>query len=296
MKKTLLIVNPVSGKMKAKSTLLQVIEVLQRADCLVTVMLTTRRGHAVEIAKSAQDDGYEQVVCFGGDGTLNEVITGLKLSDSSLPLGYIPAGSTNDFANGLSIPSVPVKAAESITNGTLHNIDIGRFDKERYFSYIAAFGIFTATSYNVPQNYKNVFGHAAYVLGGIAELGNSKNYNVKLTLDNDKVISGNYIFGSISNSTSVAGVVKLKESLVDISDGLFEVGLIKTPNNIADFNKIINALATSDFEHGGVEIYRASKVLVECENDLDWTLDGEHATAGKTIVIENIHNGISLIR
>lgn len=295
MKKTLLIVNPVSGKMKAKTTLLDVIKELQQGDMEVTVRITSAKGEAVEIAAGAKMEGFETVVCFGGDGTLNETISGLLKSGADIPLGYIPAGSTNDFATSLKLPNVPKKAAQLIASGTPHEIDIGRFGEDRYFTYIAAFGVFTATSYSVPQDIKNVLGHLAYVLGGVKELGNLRSYHVKLESEL-KTIEDEFIFGSVSNSTSVAGIVKLKDELVDISDGFFEIGLIKKPKTIAELNRIVTALTTSNVNNGGLTFYKASSITITPTGALDWTLDGEHAATDGSVRIDNLNKAIKFIR
>lgn len=295
MNKVLLIVNPVAGKMKAKTTLLDVVSVLQEDDNEVTVYVTHQRGDATLKAAKAKENGFNRIVCFGGDGTLNETISGLMMSKSDIPLGYIPAGSTNDFATSMKLPSVPKKAASLVAKGTPLPIDVGCFDGDKYFTYVAAFGIFTAASYSVTQDMKNVFGHMAYILGGVKEIGNIRSYKVKITLG-DKVIEDEYMFGAIANSTSVAGIVKLDESLVDMGDGLFEVGLIKKPKTIAELNKIITALTTSKFENGGIEFYKASEVVVESDEGLDWTLDGEHAKGGQRIVIKNINKAVNFIK
>lgn len=295
MEKVLLIVNPVAGKMKAKTTLLDVVSALQKNEKAVTVYVTESRGSAKTIASKAEKKGFSQIVCFGGDGTLNETISGIMESGSDIQLGYIPAGSTNDFATSMKLPFVPQKAATLIANGTPSPIDVGCFDNDKYFTYVAAFGIFTAASYSVTQDMKNIFGHMAYVLGGVKEIGNIRSYKVKITLG-DRVIDDEYMFGAVANSTSLAGIVKLDENLVDMSDGLFEVGLIKKPKNIAELNKIIQALTSSKFENGGIEFYKASEVTVESEDGLDWTLDGEHAKSSKTVVIKNINKAINFIK
>lgn len=295
MEKVLLIVNPVAGKMKAKTTLLDVVTALQKSGESVTVFITQSRGDAVKEAALAEKNGFKKVVCFGGDGTLNETINGLMQSQSKLPLGYIPAGSTNDFATSMKLPSVPKKSAELIANGTVKPIDIGVFDEQRYFTYVAAFGVFTAASYSVTQDMKNIFGHLAYILGGVKEIGNIKSHHVKITMG-DKVIEDDYMFGAVANSTSVAGIVKLDESLVDMSDGQFEVGLIKKPKTIAELNRIITALTTSKFENGGIEFYKASEVTVESQGKLDWTLDGEHGESVDKVIIKNLHKAVNFIK
>ena len=296
MEKILLIVNPVSGKMKAKNTLLDVIKVLQsKQDTYVSVQVTKERGHATKLAKEAKKNGFDTVICFGGDGTLNETICGLTDKKNRLPLGYIPAGSTNDFASSMKIPNTPVKAAEKILNGTPNPIDIGLFNNERYFTYVAAFGIFTAVSYNVSQGMKNVFGHMAYVLSSVKEIGNIRSYHVKIETE-DRIVEDDYIFGAIANSTSVAGIVKLKEELVDFSDGLFEIGLIKKPKSILDLNRIITALSTSNFNNGSIDFYKASKLIITSEEGLDWTLDGEHAVGGESVEIKILNKAVDFIK
>lgn len=295
MKRALLIINPVSGKMKAKSTLLDVVKELQSHDMLVIVAVTERRGHATELAAAAKQNGFDVVLCFGGDGTLNETICGLMADGSALPLGYIPAGSTNDFATSMKLPGVPVKAAAVIGNGTEHEIDVGCFDGKRFFTYVAAFGVFTATSYSVPQGMKNIFGHLAYIMGSVKEIGNLRSYHVRMELD-DREVEGDYMFGAVANSTSVAGVVKLHDSLVDMGDGKFEVALIKKPRSIVELNKIVQALTSSNFENGGVEFYKSSKIKVISDEGLKWTLDGEFAESGKEAVIINIHRAVRFIK
>lgn len=295
MKKLLLIVNPVSGKMKAKTTLLDVIKTLQANGYEVTVKLTEKRGHAVEMAKNAEADGFQEVVCFGGDGTLNETISGFMQADSKLPLGYIPAGSTNDFASSMKLSSVPKIAAKTVAKGDINLIDVGRFNNERYFTYVACFGAFTASSYSVSQDIKNVLGHFAYVLGSIKEIGAIKSYNLTIEMDNITV-SGEYIFVSATNSTSVAGIVKLRDELVDMGDGVFEIALVKKPKNLVELNKIVTAITTSNFDNGQIEFYKSSKVNLTYDDKLDWSLDGEHAESNGNVTIENVHHGIKFIR
>lgn len=296
MKNILLVVNPISGKMKAKSTLLDILKVLEsKEDVYVTVQVTKERGHATLLAKTAKQNGYDTIICFGGDGTLNEVICGISSDECRLPLGYIPAGSTNDFATSMDIPKDPVKAAEMILNGTSTPIDIGLFNGERFFTYVAAFGIFTSVSYSVSQGLKNALGHMAYVLSSVKEIAHIKSHHVKIETD-ERVIEGDYLFGAVANSTSVAGIVKLKKELVDFSDGLFEIGLIKKPKNLIELNKIITALTTSNFNNGVVEFYKASSLTVTSDEDFDWTLDGEYAKGNKTIKIEILNKVVDFIK
>ena len=295
MRKLLLIVNPVSGKMKAKSALLDVITALQKHDITVTVKLTEHRCHATELAASAKAEGFDAVACFGGDGTLNETICGLMRQNCSLPLGYIPAGSTNDFASSMKLSIIPSKAAEVVAQGQEHPIDVGVFNGSRFFTYVAGFGAFTAASYNVSQGVKNVLGHFAYILGGVKEIASIRSYQVTIELD-DRTVSGDYIFVSVTNSTSVAGIVKLKDELVDMSDGVFEIALVKKPKNIIDLNRIIASITSSSFENGSIEFYKSSKIKIITEGKLDWTLDGEHAETEGEVIIENINRAINFLR
>lgn len=295
MKKVLLVVNPVSGKMKAKTTLFSVVSALQEGGMITTVRLTESRGDAVRFAANAKAEGYDMVIAFGGDGTLNEVISGLMTNEERLPLGYIPAGSTNDFAQSMKLSSQPSKAAQHIAEGEPHCIDVGCFNGERFFTYVAGFGAFTSTSYSVPQEVKNYLGHFAYVLSGVGELGSIRSYNAKIELD-DITVEGDYIFVSVTNSKSVAGIVKLKDDLVDMCDGMFEIALVKMPRNLIELNKIVTAITTSNFENGGIEFYKSSKIKITSEEKLDWTLDGEHAESYGEVVIENVNKAIKFVR
>jgi YegS/Rv2252/BmrU family lipid kinase len=240
-------------------------------------------------------EGTEMLLSFGGDGTLNETISGFMQADSKLPLGYIPAGSTNDFASSMKLSSVPKIAAKTVAKGDINLIDVGRFNNERYFTYVACFGAFTASSYSVSQDIKNVLGHFAYVLGSIKEIGAIKSYNLTIEMDNITV-SGEYIFVSATNSTSVAGIVKLRDELVDMGDGVFEIALVKKPKNLVELNKIVTAITTSNFDNGQIEFYKSSKVNLTYDGKLDWSLDGEHAESNGNVTIENVHHGIKFIR
>ena len=293
MKNVLLIVNPVAGKLKSHTSLIDVISELQKGGMCVTVRITEKRGDAAKFAEEADPAVFDVVACFGGDGTLNETISGVIKSGNHISIGYIPAGSTNDFAQSMKLPNDPKLAANIIANGAPHKIDIGLFNNKRNFSYVAAFGIFTATSYNVPQQVKNVWGHTAYILGGVKEIGNIKSYHVRIKLD-DREIEGDYIFGAVANSTSIAGIVKLKEDLVDFNDGFFEVGLIKTPKTLVELNNIVHALTTQTYGQG-VEIYKAANITFYSEG-FDWTLDGKKANGSKEVKIECMKSAIDFIK
>lgn len=294
MKKVLMIINPVSGKMKIHSELFDIIEIFCKKGYIVTPQLTQYRGHGAELAESAKANGYDLVVCAGGDGTLNEAISGLlRNPNSNLPLGYIPCGSTNDFADTLSIPDDTIKAAENITNENLVSIDIGRFADQRNFSYIATFGAFSAASYEAPQELKNAIGHLAYLIQGIKELGNIQAHKVKITADGAEY-SGSYIYGSVSNTHSVGGIVKLKEDIVDLHDGLFEVILVKKPKTAADVSKILSGAMSSDFSSDMFEFFKAKDITFHMSKSVPWSLDGEKAEGGKIVHIENLNEAVKM--
>ncbi|MBO5109886.1 MAG: YegS/Rv2252/BmrU family lipid kinase [Clostridia bacterium] len=291
--KLLFIVNPVSGRAKAKTVLFDILSVFASRDFVPTVHITRRQGDArLVTAKWASE--YDRVVCCGGDGTLNEVISGVMDAKTDTPIGYIPLGSTNDFAASMCIPVSPVEAAEHATSDNIHRLDIGRF-RERYFSYIASFGAFTAASYSAPQTTKNMLGHAAYVFEGVKDIVNIRPLHVRLEADGN-TYDGHYVFGAITNSTSVGGIVKLSPQIVDRQDGLFEVTLVKPPQNLMDLNKIITALSAGDFSGNPMfQFFKASSLKVFSEDFFDWSLDGEHVKGTDEIKIQNLKQAVRFI-
>lgn len=294
MKKMCFIVNPCSGKVKIKSALLDVIQIFNEGGYDVNIKTTLYRGHAIEICNSLGDD-VDIVAVSGGDGTLNEVLTGLLKSGKKLPVGYLPTGSTNDFAASFGISPDPKTAAKNIVNGKPFDIDVGSFDGRRYFSYIASFGVFTAASYKTPQNIKNTFGHLAYVLEGMKDITNITPYKVRVEADG-KEYEGRYIFGSVTNTTSVGGIVKLDSGLVKMNDGLFEIVLVKNPANINDLSKIIGGLTYSNFNDSVFEFIKAKSVKMTFESDIDWSIDGEHERSSRQVIVENMQTAAAIIR
>lgn len=292
-KKLLFIVNPVSGKAKARSVLMDILSVFTTEGYFPTVHITRRQGDARAIT-AAHAAKFDRVVCCGGDGTLNEVISGIMDANTDTPIGYIPLGSTNDFAAGMGLSPQPTDAARRAVTGTAHAIDIGRMDN-RYFSYIASFGAFTAASYSAPQSTKNMIGHAAYVFEGVKDIVNIRPYHIRMVADG-KAYDGFYIFGAITNATSVGGIVKLSPELVDKQDGLFEVTLVKPPQNLADLSKILTALSIGDFSGNSMfEFFRASDIRLTCEIPFAWSLDGEYVKGSEEIRIKNLNQSIRLI-
>lgn len=292
----LLIINPVAGKLRARSLLMDIIEAYSAVNLNVNVRLSQYRGHAREIARDARAADYDRVVCVGGDGTLNEVITGLIESGERIPLGYIPLGSTNDFAASIGLNRDVAAAARATIEGVPVSLDVGSFDGERKFAYIASFGMLTAASYSAPQATKNVLGHFAYILEGLKDIVNIKSYHMKITADGQEY-EDDFIFGAVANSTSIAGIVKLDQNLVNMSDGLFEVILIRKIRNPAELNQVLISLLNSNFENRMFLFLHASQVkVVTDEPGLSWSLDGEEAVSGPEVLIEDLHEAVTLIK
>jgi YegS/Rv2252/BmrU family lipid kinase len=268
----LFLVNPVSGKRTIIRYLPQVIRTFMDGGYLVTTAITSRRGEATEIA-AALGKEYDAVCCAGGDGTLNEILTGLAGSESFVPVGYIPCGSTNDFAACHNLSTDILTAARNIVSGRSTFYDIGTFGGQ-YFSYVAAFGAFSWLSYTTDQNLKNALGHTAYILDGIKDLSKIKPYAMKITA-NGIVHEGTYIFGAVSNSTSIAGTIRLPESTVDTCDGVFECLLIRMPETVMDLDWIVRSLVQQEYNCPFLDVFQASEFQVENPEKTIWALDGE---------------------
>lgn len=291
--KTLVIVNPCSGKAKMRTELLGVVETLSADGTLVTVYPTKERGNATRFAASLKENRYDKIVVCGGDGTLNEVITGLMESGLHYTLGYIPSGTLNEWSSGLRISRSIKQAAADITTGKKIMLDIGKFGN-RYFSYTASFGAFTDASYSAPQDVKNVLGQAAYFFEGIKSLGNIKPVHLKFAADGREE-EGDFLFGAVSNSMSVGGIVKFDETVVKLNDGKFEVLLIRNPDNILKLQPIIDGILKRDLDRPGIEFFTAKSITVTGGDGLSWTLDGEYARGEDTVEIKNLHNAIEFI-
>lgn len=276
-KKALVIINPVAGKMKIKAALFELISSLGKQDYKSSVQVTKERGHATDIA--SESSGYDLVVCCGGDGTLNEVITGLlKIEKEKRPLLlYYPCGSTNDFAATLGLPDKIDAAALDIASREIMELDIGTLNGERRFSYITSFGIFTKASFSANQKVKNKLGHFAYILQGAKELPTlHKSYHTKVTYDGG-VVEGDYALVAVSNSTSAGGVLKLPKEQVKLNDGLFEVLLIKGLANPAATAKVAHKLLHQKYDGDNIVLLQTSKVTIECDEAPQWCTDGEFA-------------------
>lgn len=290
----LLIINGGSGKMKVKQNMFDIIQLLNEKYDDVVIRLTKYRMHATEIIKNTDLSQFDVVACCGGDGTLNEVINGVMESGQKCNIGYIPTGSTNDFANSIGIPINILDATQFICEGTPIPIDVGYFNNQKRFTYIASFGIFTAVSYNTQQAFKNVFGHLAYVLEGIKDIGNIKTYQIK-TESNGNSYEGEYIFGAITNSTRMGGFAHLTNAEVDFSDGLLEVLLIKKPTNPNDLAKIILAISNNNHTSDMFDFFKTSKVSFTFTEPTVWALDGEAQPTDTNVEITAENNAINII-
>ena len=293
MKKLLFIYNLHAGKGAVRTRLAGILNVFSKEGYLVTAYPTRGKADATRAAAEL-GPGYDRVVCAGGDGTLSEVISGLMETEHRPALGYIPTGTTNDFARNLLLPRGMEKQAAAAICGDARPCDIGRFNGKP-FIYVAAFGAFTNVSYDTPQPFKNTFGHLAYVLEGVSRIGTIKGYSLAVTHD-EGVLEGDFLFGMVSNTVSVGGFKGLPASEVRLDDGLFEVVLVRQPKNAADIQAILRALALRVPSAGGpVTAFHSSTVSVTCSGSLPWTLDGEFGGAPERADIENCRHAVTIV-
>lgn len=284
MKNLLLIINPCAGQKKAKKLLAEIIDIFNRADFTVITHITAGPGDA-EAAAAGYAGQVERIVCCGGDGTFNETVSGVLKSGTDVPIGYIPAGSTNDFAASLRLSTDLLQAARDVVQGQPRHVDIGMFG-DRYFTYVASFGVFTRISYATPQGMKNLLGHAAYVLGSIQELSQLRAHRLRFTLPDGSCIEDDFLFGAISNTTSVGGVLTLSQDRVDMADGQLELLLIRAPRDLLELSECVRCLQQKTYHCSMITFLSTESVTVSAPEDLYWTVDGEqeapHAQAEVT--------------
>lgn len=292
MKKLLFVFNPFSGKAQIKNHLFEIVDTMVKAGYEVTVYPTQCAGDAKE--KVQREAGnYDLVVCSGGDGTLDETVTGIMNCEKKVPLGYIPAGSTNDFATSLGIPKDMAEAAAIAVNGTPFSCDIGSFNGDN-FVYVAAFGLFTAVSYKTSQEWKNLLGHAAYLLEGIKSLHEIPSFLMQVEFNNC-CIQDEFIYGMITNSTSVGGFKGMTGSHVKLDDGVFEVTLIKKPRNPIELNEIIASLINLVDDTNMIYSFKTRNVKFISKKPVAWTLDGEYGGDHVEVEISNQMQAIDII-
>lgn len=292
MKKLLFVVNPKAGKTAIKDSLFEIIEIFSNEGYDVLVYPTKGPNDASRIVIE-RGNQYDLIVCAGGDGTLDNIVEGYMQMDKVVPLGYIPSGSTNDFARSIKISKNPIEAAKSIMNGSIKYVDVGKFG-ETHFVYVAAFGIFTNVSYQTPQNLKNIMGHIAYILEGIKNITNVDSYDIEAQFDGS-VVSGEYIFGMITNTLSVGGFRALGTKYMEFDDGMFECLLVRKPQNIADLQKVITSLLTGRIDEDNFFTIKASKVQIKSLKEISWTLDGEFGGVAKEVEIHNLKRVLPII-
>lgn len=292
LKKMMLIINPVSGRRTSLRFLPDIIRIFYENRYAVTVFSTGKAGDATEYAKIYANE-FDIIVCIGGDGTLNETITGIVESGCDIPLGYIPSGSTNDFASCHGISSDMLTAALNIATGKPKSVDLGKIGNH-YFTYVAAFGAFSWLSYTTPQNLKNRLGHSAYLLDAVKDLPKIKSHHLKFDVG-DFVCEGDYIFGAVCNSTSVAGTISLPDDIVDTGDGRFEVLLVHEPQTIIDFQNIVHGVLTQDYSSPFLDFFQASSLKIEAPSELEWSLDGERGEGSAEISVANCRHKLTLI-
>lgn len=286
MQKILLILNGSAGKGRVKSKTYEIIEQICKDKCIVTVVTVSPENtlESNEIFKSDWKS-FDKIVCAGGDGTLNRTINAVidkNLFNESV-IGYIPSGSTNDFAKTIGIPKNFTKAINTAINGNVYKYDIGKFN-DKHFNYVAAFGAFSAVSYTTNQNFKNVFGHAAYFLQVLNNFSENIKYKSYLKIKTDVFEEeGNYVFGAIHNATSVGGFNISSKKNVMLNDGLFEILLIKAPQNFSELSKIAQSLLNGDFDNPFLSFHQIKYAEIKSEDEVAWTLDGEFGGKSKNV-------------
>lgn len=294
MKKIYFIYNPHSGKEQIASKLNEILRTLAETDNELIVVPTIGSKDALERITYLKD-GYDLVVCSGGDGTLKEVVTGMmkRPVEKRIPIGYIPAGTTNDFAKSLDIPRNMTDAAKNIMSGSPFVCDIGSFNEDN-FVYIASFGIFTEVSYSTKQEVKNVLGHMAYVLEGMKSLYNIKSYHMRVSSD-EMEFEGDFLFGMITNSKSVAGFKGLVRGDVTFDDGYYEATFIKRPKNPLELQEILSALLIEEIDTNYMYSFKTKKLVIEADEKVSWTLDGEFGGEHECVTIANNQKAVEII-
>lgn len=291
-KKLLFIFNPRSGKGKIKESLAEILDIMVKAGYEVTVHTTQSQGDAI---CKARDEAYryDRIVCSGGDGTLDEIVTGVMSSGVKVPVGYIPAGSTNDFGNSLGIDKNMLHAATIATNGTPFPCDIGKFN-DNYFVYVAAFGLFTEVSYQTSQDMKNLLGHAAYILEGAKQIWDIPSYHMQVEYDGN-VLFDEFIYGMITNSKSVGGFKGIIPGDIDLNDGVFEVTLVKSPKNPIELNDILAFLTGINKETNMVYSFQTAHIKLTTTENVPWTLDGEYGGEHTVVSVSDCRQALEII-
>lgn len=293
-KKILLIVNPKAGKMSIKTELFKIIQLFSDSGFETSVYMTTKRGDATELTVKLADR-FDRIVCCGGDGTLNEVVTGVMQLEKKIPLGFIPVGTTNDLADTFKIPKTPIKAAQIIIDYPPTPNDVGCFNNSRYFNYVASCGAFTGASYSTSQVMKNSLGHMAYILEGLKDLTKIKPIHMQIDCK-ELHTEGDFIFAAVTNALSVGGIYSLSPKFVNLNDGTFEVLLIRNPKNSAELVDIFYRLSNLDYDRKQVQFFHTGNLNITCGKSVKWTVDGEYAGDFKSVNIKNLPGAVNIYK
>ena len=292
MKKLMLIVNPNAGKGGYKTALGEALHIFYKAGYLPEVYFTAKPGEATQLCLDHAAN-YDLLVCLGGDGTLSEVTAGLHTLPKAPELGYIPMGTANDAAASLGLSRNAAECAQTIVTGRAMEMDIGRFNGESFFTYVAAFGAFTDVSYLTPQQNKQSLGHLAYVLEGMKSL--PKLPVIHATVEYDEgVIEGDFLLGGAANSTSLGGIIKLDSDLVSLSDGLFELILVRAPKNIADLQTAITEAVNKQYDGEQITLLHSKKLRFIFPEKVSWTRDGEAGGEHRDVTLEVIPKAVRI--
>lgn len=293
MKKMMFVYNPNSGKMQINDNLSEIIQIFSAADYEVTVYPTKAQKDGYDKIKNS-DGVYDLIVCSGGDGTLNETVAAvMEYKDAKPFIGYIPSGTTNDFARSLGISNNMIQAAKDIVEGEAKGCDIGMFNG-RYYNYVAAFGAFTEVSYATPQEYKNVLGHQAYLLEGLKSIPFIKPSHLIVESDGETV-EGDFIYGMVTNTMSVGGFKNIAGRNVKLDDGLFECTFIRKFEAISDFNKLLTAILNKDVKNPNYFHVKTNHIVIHCDEEIPWVLDGEFGGNHKDVEINIIGNAVNIL-
>ena len=292
MKRLFFVVNPNAGQRRVNRFLAEIIRLFIEHGFSCDTYVTGYSGEATSVLAKTRRK-FDLVVCAGGDGTLNETIAGMLAAGMTCPLGYIPCGTTNDYASSIGLSSDVMQAARDIVEGRPQTLDVGSFNG-RYFVYTATCGAFAKTSYTTPQAAKNVLGHVAYILEGMRDLTAIKPVHMRVTAG-DLMLEDDFIFCSITNSTSVGGILKLDTQLVALNDGKFEVTLVRNPTNPAQLGSVFAGLTTMNVPNDMIHFFSGRKVRVECAEAVEWTLDGEREPETDHVLLENLHSAVRII-
>lgn len=291
-RRLLLVLNPCAGQRRANRLMPEILRIFWDEGYRCEAYVTAGSGDATRYV-AAHAAEFERVVCIGGDGTLNETIAGLLQAQVNIPIGYIPAGTTNDYASSLGLSSDVLQAARDAASGEPRELDVGCFN-ERYFTYTASCGAFTRASYSTPQSLKNSLGHLAYILEGIKDLPSLRPYHLRVEADSS-VVEDDFLFCAVTNSTSVGGILKLDARMVALNDGLFEVMLVRSPTTPMQLSSILHGITTLELPNEMVHFFSAKDIRVVSSNPLEWTLDGERADGGTEVAMHNLHSAVRIV-